>query len=90
MTVRLVNQPTPSRPSRELLFEFLHGHTRIRCELVDHGDYGVEAQFLRNEEFSFSRTFHPRLNPQRTPREMAIGWAEAERAEIERDAPAAS
>jgi hypothetical protein len=68
---------------RELLFEFLRGHDRIRCELVDHGDYGVEAQFSTNEEMTIGRTFHARLDPDRTPREMAIAWAEAERKAIE-------
>jgi hypothetical protein len=36
----------------ELLYEFLQGHTRICCELVDHGQYGVEARILYNEEWS--------------------------------------
>ena len=39
--------PPPPQPG-ELLFEF-HGevtHTFWRCELRDHGVYGVEAQFL--------------------------------------------
>lgn len=70
--------PRVARPG-ELLFEFLRGHDRIRCELRDHGDYGVEAQFLTNEEITIGRTFHRRLDPTRTPREMAIAWAEAER-----------
>jgi len=58
-----------------LLFEFLLGHERIRCELRDHGEYGFEAMFLRNEEFTIGRIFHQRLDPTRTPREMAIAWA---------------
>ena len=75
--------PRQAQPG-ELLFEFLQGHTRIRCELRDHGDYGVEAQFLHNEEIVIGRTFHQRLDPTRTPREMAITWAEAERAAMEK------
>jgi hypothetical protein len=67
--------PAPSRTPKpgELLFEFLHGHDRILCELRAHGEpYGVEAQFYRNEEFEIGRRFER----MRTPREMAIGWAE--------------
>ena len=30
------------------------GHTRIRCELVDHGQYGVEVRILYNEEHHMS------------------------------------
>lgn len=84
MTVRIVDLPVRPRPPRALLFEFLRGHDRIRCELVDHGSYGVEAQFLTNEEFIIGRTFHQRLDPERTPRAMAIMWAEAWRKDVER------
>jgi hypothetical protein len=47
--------PAPKPQARvtqpgELLFEFVKGYTRIRCELVDHGDYGVEARILHDEE----------------------------------------
>lgn len=63
----------------ELLFAFLQGHTRIHCELRDHGQYGVEAMFLHSEEFMVGRTFHQRPDQTRTPREMAIAWAEEER-----------
>ena len=84
MTVRLVNFPPQPPKAREKLFEFLRGHDRILCELVDHGSvYGVEAQFFYNEEFRLGRTFPPRLNPEHTSREMAITWAEAERQAIE-------
>jgi hypothetical protein len=38
-------QPQPG----ERLFEVLIGHDRLRCELRDHGRYGIEAQFFRNE-----------------------------------------
>ena len=71
----------------ELLFEFLSGHNRIRCELRDHGEvYGVEAQFFTNEEFIKGRRFDRRTDPTREPREMAIAWALEERRAIERDA----
>jgi hypothetical protein len=52
-------KPAPARVAKpgELLFEFLRGHDRFLCELRDHGDFGVEAQFYQNEEFLFSRRF---------------------------------
>jgi hypothetical protein len=72
---------TPSRPTRvakprELVFEFVRGdHVRWRCELLDHGQYGCEAQILRDEEFSYSQTF--------PSRPLAVHWAERERVAIE-------
>src|SRR5262245_34837660 len=44
--------PNPARQpqSGELLFEFPRGHDRFLCELRDHGAYGIEAQFWKNEE----------------------------------------
>src|SRR6266851_10466250 len=79
-------QPRWPQPG-ELLFEFYRerDHSRWRCELRDHGEtYGVEAQFLKNEEFFAARTFPPRLDPTRTPRALAIAWAEEERKAIEK------
>jgi hypothetical protein len=68
----------------ELLFEFLKGHTRIRCELIDLGQYGVEARILHNEEPVISQTFAPwHVVPFATPRAAAIHWAENERKAIE-------
>ena len=76
----LSRQPQHGEP----LFEFLHGHDRYRCELLDHGErYGVEAQFWRNEELVYNRRFDPGLYGTRTPRAMAIAWAEDERRAIE-------
>ena len=75
--------PRQAQPG-ELLFEFLCGHDRYRCELRDHGDYGVEAQFFLNEEFFYGRRFDASLDPNRTPREMAVQWAEEERKAIEK------
>jgi hypothetical protein len=78
--------PAPSRQpkSGELLFEFLHGHDRILCELRDHGDvYGVEAQFFRNEVLEIGRRFDRLMDPTRTPREIAVAWAEEWRKAIE-------
>ena len=79
--------PVPPRQAQpgERLFEFLRGHDRFLCELGDHGDpYGVEGQFYQNEEFMIGRRFDRRMDPTRTPRAMAIAWAEAERTAIEK------
>jgi hypothetical protein len=84
-----LRQPNPG----ELLFEFYRerDHSRWLCELRDHGEpYGVEAQFFQNEELLVSRRFWRQMDPTRTPREMAIAWAEQERATIEADEPATS
>jgi hypothetical protein len=43
----MIEVPQPD----ELLFEFLREYDRFRCELRDHGQCGVEAQFDQNEEF---------------------------------------
>jgi hypothetical protein len=77
--------PGPRIPTQgELLHEFVHGHTRVRCELVDHGQYGVEARILDNEEHHMSHTFAPwHCLPFSTPRTAAIHWAENERKAIE-------
>jgi hypothetical protein len=72
-------QPQPG----ERLFEFLVGPNRYRCELRDHGAYGLEAQFFENEQFWYSRRFDGRLDPTRTPRALAVEWAETERAALE-------
>jgi hypothetical protein len=71
-----------ARP-REKLFEFVVGHYRYRCELRDYGAYGIEAQFFENEQCWYSRRFDGRLDPTRTPRELAVEWAETERAALE-------
>jgi len=62
----------------ELLFEFLVGHNRVRCELCDGGPMGaVEAQFYENEEFRFSQGFDTRA--------QAIEWAELVGEAIKKD-----
>lgn len=70
-------KPAPPRQPKpgELLFEFLVGHDRWLCELRDHGTFGVEAQFFKNEEFSYSRRLDSRA--------LAVQWAELERLAIE-------
>ena len=53
-------------------------------ELVDHGQYGMEAPILHNDEHYMSHTFAPRhAIPFNTPRAAAIHWAERERKAIE-------
>ncbi len=47
----------------------------------------MEAQFLDPVELLYARTFGPWLDQTRTPREMAIAWAEEERKAIERRKP---
>lgn len=48
---------TDQRTPHEVLFEFLHGDTRIRCELVDHGGHGIEARFVHDDRAMMSQTF---------------------------------
>ena len=77
--------PPPESTPGELLFEFLHRHDRYRCELRDHGEpYGVEAQILKNGKFFYGRRFDARMHFTRTPRELAIAWAEEERKAMQR------
>jgi len=45
--------------------------------------YGVEAQFLDPVDVRIARTFRQDMDPTRTPRTMAIAWAEEERKAIE-------
>jgi hypothetical protein len=74
--------PRQSQPG-ELLFEFPIGTARVHCELRDHGPAGIEATFYQEGELLTSRRFDPRLDPTRTPRALAMQWAEAERAALE-------
>lgn len=80
--------PPKGQPG-ELLFEF-HvpaTHTFWRVELRDHGSYGVEAQFFDPIDLMWARTFSPRLDPTRTPRQLAIAWAEEHRKWLEAGCP---
>lgn len=88
MTVRLVPSAAPARPPREQLFQFLLGHDRWLCELVDHGPYGIEAQFWKNEEFTYSRRFDRSATDAALARELAIQWASGERVALEHDGEA--
>ena len=81
----LWNAPKPARPQSvpgELLFQFLVGHDRYRCELRNHGALGVEAQFFVNDEFRYSRRFDASMDATLTPRDMAVQWATEERMAI--------
>jgi hypothetical protein len=44
---------------------------------------GVEAQSLNDGGMVEARSLNPRLDPLRSPREMAIAWAHEERRMIE-------
>ena len=58
--------PTPARTPhpRECVFEFAResDHTPWRCELIDDGEFGIDAQIFRNEEFSYSIRFPSKPN----------------------------
>jgi hypothetical protein len=70
----------------ELLYEFLRGHTRVRCELVDHGQCGFEALIFHNDEHYMSHTFAPwHCIPFASPRAAAMRWAKGDRNAIEKD-----
>jgi hypothetical protein len=72
-----LKRPAPKPEPGELLFTFrAPDHRQVDCELRTHGEYGVEAQFFFDREFSRSRRFETRA--------MAVRWAEAERAALER------
>ena len=70
----------PARQPRvgEFLYEFVResDRTPVRCELLDHGQWGVEAQFFIRGEFVMSRRFDTRA--------LAVQWAEAERPDLEK------
>jgi hypothetical protein len=60
-----------------LLFSFRdHKQRQVDCELRDHGQYGVEAQFFVDREFRLSRRFDTK--------ELAEQWARIEREHIEK------
>jgi hypothetical protein len=70
------------RPNREAtpterLFAFNREQDRFTCELRKVGRWGVEARFLRNQQFLYSR--------RHKTRELAIAWAEDERKALEGD-----
>ena len=75
--------PQGAARSREVLFEFLVGHDRWLCELVDLGKWGVQAQFWRNEEFDYARRFDHSEHDHALARDLAIEWATSERRAME-------
>jgi len=76
-------KPLPPRKPRpgEPLFSFVRGHDRFACELRYHGEWGVEAQFLKNEELLIGRRFDLRAQAVRWAEEMRTaldqGWEDA-------------
>jgi hypothetical protein len=68
----------------EMLFAFQHGADAYRCELRDHGEFGVEAQFLLNGELYIARTFQDEPILAVRARELAIAWAEQQRGAMEK------
>ena len=71
----------------ELLFEFQRAadHKAFRCDLRDHGKYGIEAQFFEGDHFLLGRRFEDANNGERIvkARERAVAWANGKREEIE-------
>jgi hypothetical protein len=64
------------RARPELLFAFLRGQDRFRCELRYQDKWGVEATFLLNDELLMGRMFDTRA--------LAMQWVEAMRTVIEK------
>lgn len=67
--------PRVSRPG-EPLWDFRQDHHTYACELRYHGEWGVEAQILKDGELLIGRRFDLR--------ELAVRWAEVERKAIEK------
>jgi len=68
--------PSPRKPRpAEPLWTLQKGARRTQFELRYHGEYGVEAQLLRDGELLMARRFETRA--------LAVQWAEQERALLE-------
>ena len=69
----LPNRPLPARKPRpaELLWTVRKDAHELACELRYHGEYGVEAQLLKDGDLLIARRFDTRA--------LAIQWAEGER-----------
>jgi hypothetical protein len=69
-----------ARPG-EPLFSFMRDHDRSACELRYHGEWGVEAMFLRNEELFIAHRFDTRELAAQWPEDMRTalenGWEDA-------------
>jgi hypothetical protein len=74
-------QPKPGEP----LFEFLRGQRSVSLRAPRRRGIWRDGQFYQNEEILIGRRFEPRMDAMRTPREMAIAWAEEERKALESD-----
>ena len=79
-------RPEPAREPRsgELLFVFWKGNDSYACELRDHGEFGVEAQFLLNGDLYIARTFHDQPSLALRARDLAIRWAQRQLARMEK------
>jgi len=67
--------PRPAKPRPgEPVFTLTKAHRRIVCELHYHGEFGVEALFLREREGSSVATLI---------RAVAVRWGELKRADLE-------
>jgi hypothetical protein len=67
------------QPKRgDLLFKFVRPSDKspMSCELRDHGEFGVEAQFLLNGNLYIARTFQDQPDLDLRARTLAIAWAE--------------
>jgi hypothetical protein len=78
-------QPKPAREpkSGELLFVFWRGSDSYACNLRDHGGFGVEGQFLLNGELYIARTFHDQPALGLRAHDIAMRWAQRQRARME-------
>ena len=80
-------KPAPPRTPKpgERLFEFRKDVSRhYVCELRDHGQFGIEAQFLLNGELFIARTFQDQPDLGVRARDLAIAWAEQQRKAMEK------
>jgi len=78
-----VNMLPGNDQPRELLFEFRIAHRTVACELLCHGQWGVEARFVESDG-------QVRLRQRFLTRALAVDWAEEEQRVMERDAMRAS
>jgi hypothetical protein len=67
-------KPRPGEP----LWSVRKEHRQFDCELRYHGEWGVEAQILRDRELLYARTF--------LTGELAVRWANDAREDIEKGA----
>ncbi len=82
------HKPAPVRLGKpgDRLFKFRKDVDRYVCELRDHGQYGIEAQFLLNGDLYIARTFQDQPDFGVRARDLAIAWAEQQRKAMERSA----